>query len=480
MVEETATSKTQFQETIESPRKRRWLTVLRSLAEPERLTIILLLSAVSFICFYVNWGLYRSFSLRFTEDHSIFNQVFFNLVTRANFAMTVIEADTFLAIHFTPILVLLAPLYAPFQTPVFLLFVAACAMGATGFLICLIAREVTGSRGAGIVACLLFLCHASTTQIYFTGFRDTLVGLPLISLALLFYVRGSFCPFAVSLVLTCLCKEDMALSVLGFAFVAIVQRRGWNWAVFPLVFSVSYFFAVAGWLMPALRDDHSAVRFAGARFGEFAHLGATPGEIVKTLFLQPLNTWKMFTGTEELGFYRDILEPLAYLPALAPEVLLVPLGAWLLCVLPEPTYFSNIGWYYHAPILPFAMTAVFVALKRIERLEVAARLRWWTKRPGRRYYSIPVGLCVLAVISLSRSDNVVRAIGRRMSSIGAVESPFHQALLQIPKHASVSAQWAFLAYLSSREKIFQFDRVNSADWVVLNPEKDYYPVSAGV
>ena len=146
-------------------------------------------------------------------------------------------------------------------------------------------------------------------------------------------------------------------------------------------------------------------------------------------------------------YLAGLLVPVAFLPVLAPGVLLLAVQLPLNLVSSWP-YARDIRYHYVAPVIPF----VFLALVRVLERRTAAR--------GRAIAWAALGAGVLAGQVWFASPWLLPRPGQvwwRGLAVDAEERRSVKALLaRIPKGAAVSAHYRFLPHLARRSRLYMF------------------------
>jgi len=128
-------------------------------------------------------------------------------------------ADTGMAYHFMPLFYLLAPLYALFRSPVFLMIVGPLCLSLPALPFYHLARKRTGSALIGLLVAAAWLLLPSVSRLPFAntyGFQAIYPALPFIALAITLAHLGRWRWSCVCLGLALLCKETVCGFGLGW------------------------------------------------------------------------------------------------------------------------------------------------------------------------------------------------------------------------------------------------------------------------
>ncbi|MFA6307515.1 MAG: DUF2079 domain-containing protein [Patescibacteria group bacterium] len=172
-------------------------------------------------------------------DLTIFNQVFFNTSNGRLFAMT-FNLNNYLADHFTPIIILLLPLYKLWPSPQILLIMQSIILALCAWPIYKIAKKVINNKliSLGIIFLwfINFLLHnANLFEFHFLSFA-----IFFIFWAFYFYYSHNYKLWLLFFVLALLVREDIGFILLGFSILAFLDKRSAKWLFTPIL-GILYF-----------------------------------------------------------------------------------------------------------------------------------------------------------------------------------------------------------------------------------------------
>ncbi|MGZ6390589.1 MAG: DUF2079 domain-containing protein [Ktedonobacterales bacterium] len=443
------------------------------------------------------FALHDSFST-FAEDLGIMDQTLWNTIHGHFMRQTIcnpigdqncLGIVSRFAIHFEPILALLAPLYliVPSVKTLVVLQVFAVASGVVP--VYLLAARRLHHAAWGVAFVLLYLLHPSLQAVTLSVFHPESLAAPI--LLWTFYclaVRRYRTALSLCIV-ALLCKETLALDVcmLGI-YVALILRR--RTAGIALIFMSLATLALALTLM------HRA-----------SPLGYSPvAPRLSGLYQQPLQTiGNVLLDPQRRAYPVRLLAPVGFLPLLSPWTLLIAIPSFLINIFSSnPLMFSG-GYQYNADIVPvliaasidglaWALPVVQRSWRRLAQIIRSARFSRVVPSPSSASRlpipsAVVVGVVVLATIlplSSFRSQAGVSqawaAFFRPQSHWPAVTShdTLGAELMQgIPASSSVSAQSMLAPHLSERYRVYQFPSGESnADYIVLDVSRgSFYPFS---
>ncbi|MBN1772515.1 MAG: DUF2079 domain-containing protein [Deltaproteobacteria bacterium] len=318
--------------------------------------------------------------------------------------------NTFLAEHFSPILLLLTPLYALYQDPLTLQLVMAASMAGTGWLLFRLAEETLDDAWLGLAFAVAWLLLPATLQAQWHGFKMDLLEPPLVVGAVLAARRGSGRWFLLCIALLWATKEDacVATAVLGlWAWLAHGFRR---LGPAVIVLSAAYGVVVMGWVLPAYTMFQEPGTFYGGfdpehyKFARhFSHLGPTLGSAMLRALLNPLYVLGYLFSEDRLGSVLKLLAPLGFLGLWGGWVNLLLFVPALEMLLASFNFMYQLDIYYACVPMALAFPAAIFGLARLRR-RLAARPRLRDRLPPERLRAAVAGYLVAAVLMLDGTD----------------------------------------------------------------------------
>lgn len=250
-----------------------------------------LLTGMAALCFLVFalLAVVAYYRFRYHSDLGLYNQVLWSSV-RGDFYHTTLEEKSIGSYyHISPFLGLLLPFYALFQSPATYLVLRSLALALAAVPMFFCARRLTGSALAGLLLAAAFLLHPEIAAQHFTSGYEVVFGAAPFLAAFYFFLDRRPGWFIFFLVLTLSVREDFVPVAFGFAVLALIRRRTLFWVGAPLVLGIAWQAAVLFIFSQTI--DHWMF---GLYYG---HLGATPGEALRTLFNEPMyvlrETWRL-------------------------------------------------------------------------------------------------------------------------------------------------------------------------------------------
>ncbi len=322
------------------------------------------------------WLAYRKYSL-FTndsEDASLFVNTFWSTL-HGRFFWNYMLGSSFFGDHTDWFMVPLLPIYWLAPHPATLLLLQSAFIAASAVPIYLLARDALEDVSAAWCMTVAFLFFPPIVSQHVNQIHDTQFILVFLLFAFYFYHHQRFGLFTLFLVLSCLGKENVPLTLMMFGVYALVQRRHWKWVITPWLVS-----GIALWLsfkviMPCFRGP-----IPYRSFSYFGTLGDTPMAVLERLVKNPpLLFAALLTARNILYFWRLVQPAGVVFPFLSMPVILA-LPDLMVNLLVQNTALKSVRWHYNLTIGAFLFVAVIFSLKKLSG--------WLTRRYGPAHYAL--------------------------------------------------------------------------------------------
>lgn len=448
------------------------------------------------------------------EDLAIMDQAIWSLLHGALFRQTVcnILTDTNcyglagisrFAIHYEPILFPISLLYALWADPKTLLVFQTLVVASGAFPAFWLARLRLRSAWAAAPFALLYLLYpAQLYALTFDFHAETLTAALLLFAIYFLYIRKTLWCF-VFIILALACKEEIAGIVAMLGLWALLLQRRWRVGLGMFVLAI-------GWTGVGLL----VVRFASPighslLASRYSYLGNSVPQVIGNILTHPLSMIQDHVlEANHMQYLRGLLAPAAYLPVLAPWILVLAAPTLALNLLSSNPGMYSGRYQYNAeivPILVFAAieaTVLIVWVTRwfllamsegravgIDRVEeepaVSSPSGWWRG-------ATPVSLARIGVLGLVLFFLLARLYVTTNVYNGYNPVPYSPGFLwprvtahnrlaerfikEIPADASVTTQTELGPHLSERKEIYLFPYgVGYAQYIFLDASGFYYP-----
>ncbi|NHC13141.1 DUF2079 domain-containing protein [Motilibacter deserti] len=349
--------------------------------------------------------------------------------------------------HFSPILVLLAPLYWVWDDPRMLILAQAGLIAVSICVAWVIARRVLGPGIAYAVAVATGLAWP-LQEASVVGFHEVVFAVPLILLAcerLQARRPGQAAAWAASLMLV---KEDMGFVTVMFG--VLLALRGWR--------KLGVWLAVAGLAGAYLSTSVIVPAFYGH--------GSPDGDYYEAFFAalpNPVDTFEVvFSPVQKEQTVLWLLAPFAFLPLASPVVLLTLPQLGERAISSNPNHWG-LEQHYNAVLLPVLVVAAVEAARRLPR-------RW---RQAFAAYA------VLAAVVLCAKFPFADLADRETWRLDAHEQAAAQAVALVPAGVTVEADNEIGPHLADRGTVLLLDKTpRDAPWVVVDVARSSFPIDS--
>lgn len=359
------------------------------------------------------------------------------------------------ALHISPVLFALLPVYAVAPDHLTLLILRDIALAAAAWPLYTIARD----RMGGAVAIAALLLYLSNPIIVSQGLSAFYL-LQLAPLALFFalraYLRKQFKVFLLWMLAGLTLREDVAITFAGFGVLALLQRYPLRWVLAGAAVPVFWWGFATLVALPAfgrLGKNSFDVALAG---GSETPLGA-----YRVLLTEPGWILEAFAN-DGAQYLLRLLAWAAYVGPFGAEGVLAAPGAAAHLFLGRVSI-DGLDVYSRFAVLPASALVAASVL-------VVARLR--ARRP-----SVPPGFwvsCLLLLPAVSVLDGNKDLVQRTLIQLATENDrdALTEALALIPEDASVAAPQYALPHLANRPKLYYLEEL----YMYPDPSPEYYLV----
>ena len=387
-------------------------------------------------------------------DLAIINNVFYNSSLGHFFALS-IHPPTYLGDHFSPILFIILPFYYLARQPLTLAFLQTLTMSLAAWPIYLITKNILNRQWAWIFA-LAWLINPFVQNITLFEFSFLPFAVLLIFWTFYFYQKNRFWPFILFCFLSLLVREDVALVIFVFGWLAWLDKKKVRWQIWPIIISVAYF------ILAIKINGHFAQAGSYKFLLYYSWLGNSFGDIIKNCLLQPWRLLPQIFSPGSLVVFMALLLPTAYLPLWRSRYLWLSGIIYLQLVLGTNWHWVGMILYtqYSSLLLPGIFiawifgTKKFLANTTLEK----TRLKFLVQEKP-----LLKMIIITTVIYASLSFGPLLTGAGYIFSQGLKKNPIDlindEAIKQIPRQAPVAATYQLMTPLSSRPNIYSLNYV---------------------
>lgn len=391
-----------------------------------------------------------------TWDMGIFDQIMWNSAHGRWMQNSIEETSNHLGVHMSPWLFALVPGYFLFPTPYYLLILQTLGLGLGTIPLYFLGLKILQSRKGALAIAGAYLLYPSLHWINLFDFHSVAFFVPLFLAGFYFMQEGRWRPAIIFLALAASTKENAILVVmfLGLYMVFLPSKGGFLnkkrlAGILIAIFSLTYFIVAIKIVMPY---------FGGGllRFDRYAALGATPQEVIKNVFANPVLAVSVIFSGQKLFYLFVLFAPLVLYPLLSWRALflLLPGLAQNLLTSYGPQFSGQ--FQYDAILLPGLFIGALYGLRWL-------RLKW----PA--YKNIFVWVLVFASMAMFLWRSPVNPITFPYGLFGdqPIWRAYRQMVEMVPDGASVAAHTNLVPHLSQRQNIFMLGAEPFAPDVIL-------------
>lgn len=346
------------------------------------------------------------------------------------------------------------PLFCLFPKPDLLFFLQTFALVSGGVAVFWLARLNLEKRWQQILCVVIYLIYPRLRSVNLYDFHPDVFSVPLLLFAIVFFQKDRLGPCGILLMMACLVKETVCLSV-GFFGIYILFQKGFrrkNWTLvgsLAVLVGFGSFWLYRGVYLKTLPQGDTQIYYYG-------WLGTN----LKDVLTYPLRHPRKFLTTclspARLRYISGIFTPLGFLPLLASSYLFMTIPTWGYLMAREPFLFT-IYEHHPADLIPFLFAAFIFGYKR---------LLMWTRADKGGWLSAKSHLVTLGVVafSLCNYGTPETAILHTYLYKRAMYAPFIKFVHQLPHESSVASNWGYyLPTVADHSYVFQWADINQVE-----------------
>lgn len=367
-----------------------------------------------------------------------------------------------LAVHADFLMVLMAPLYMLWSNPKMLVLVQTIVVCLGALPLFWIAADKLKSQKLALLFALGYLLYPPLQRMMLHDFHAVALSTTFLLFAYWYMTKEQYGPFVVSAVLAGLGKEHIWITIgLMGVYVAIRNKRVLSGLVIAVV-GFAMFYYLFWHAIPAVTPtkQHFALQY-------LSDFGDNQNTILKHILGNPVSVLRTMILPDRLWYYAQLLIPVAFLPLLAPWVLVFSAHSWVINALSTNNLMRQIDYQYTSDITPFLFVAAiegFIVIRSFILRNVAGRKR-------KRLSGVVAGILVTAIAASVIVWGEL-PLGIQSRFLYFISPQPEKAMMEhveasIPSVYTVSATNNIGAHFSEREFLYNFP-VNalSADYAV--------------
>jgi len=385
-------------------------------------------------------------------DLGIFNQVLWNMIHGKFFAYS-FNPYSYLVDHRAWFLLLIAPLYALWPSPLFLLFLQAVALAGGALPLYFLTKKIFKNlplkkqQAVSYLTIIFYLLNPVVLSMNFFEFHDLALGIPFIFWLWLSLEKKHLKMAGLLSFVLLLIREELALMLMGLGILLLGQalkqkdKKQLYFGLGLIVISALWFVLMM-FVGSAVSPEHTAKFFVF-----YAWLGNTPQAGMQFILLHPFITISHLFVSDHVLVLILLFTTFGFLPMFKPKFLLPALCPLLLYFLIDQSLLSAIfKSHYSASIIPWFFIAALYGLQKI--------FDWHSPRLKKINQPLLIIFLVWLTTHLILLNPGWGLIQEYKNNLWQNTQEYQLFVAQIKPQDSVLASSAFYPQLSQRENIF--------------------------
>jgi len=387
--------------------------------------------------------------------------------------------NTRLGWHFTPLLYFLAPGYALWPSPVYLMVCGPLLLHLPAIPIYFLARRLSGSFGIGWLFAIAWLEHPSLGRMVYSntyGFAWVYMSIPLLTFLLTAFFTERRRTSIVLLLLVWFCEETTTAVTLGLGVCLALFTPRRKTGLLIVGGSIVYFLLCVQVFIP-----YFSATGRYDRLDLFGDLGKSVLDLALSAFAKPEAFFGRLFRSQGLYFIVTLIVPMALLPLRGWRVALATLPTLALVLLLQNSEWLSIKFWHQATILPVFFVACIVGATKTSpaNSQRTRTMRFLCGNSNASRADLCRGFAAAAILRgcfghyfygfspVSRSyaayanDPFLQAPDTRRPVIQRLRS-------EIPRERTILATERVAAHFTDYRRLYTGRRVKPADYVVID------------
>lgn len=426
--------------------------------------LIVIVYAIYFSAFTVS----RHFAfMTQSYDLSVFTQALWNTINGNILGITVHPPfNNFLQVHFAPSLLLIAPIYYLWKSPILLLVIQSCIIASGAYPIYKLSSKDHNNSSMGIVFAVAYLFFPAIQAANLYDFHGITLAAPLLAWTWYFASNNYWKRYAVTGVVSLGFREEAVIVLMGMAILLIVKNISKKWGYRTLVYCFLWLSLVYVISFPVNGSSTNAHNHFKNRFD----LGDTPTEAINLMVSSPeLLTQRIFT-TEKIYYLINIFATTGFLSIFAWESIVL-LGPYLFLNLMSTflLYYSPAQAHYNAILATFIVITASIGAKNLIGLMIRNSL----EKINLVKFTISIFVIMLSIGYQFRVAHLPFSSYFKWPVITNREIIGDKIARSIPQDASLLVQDHLAPHTSNREELFIIPQKVDADFIFFDSYSNF-------
>jgi uncharacterized membrane protein len=346
-----------------------------------------------------------------------------------------------LAFHADFILILFAPVYLLWESPVVLLLAQSVIVGLGAIFLYLISDYVLKNKNVSLALAFAYLINPALSWSVLFDFHPVTLATTFLLAAVYFFLKKNYKFFLCFALLAALTKEQVwfIIALFGPLIFFFHKKRLLGFLVFAVPLII--FYMLVWHIMPYAAGSNE---YFGLSYFNDENASATG--ILKDAAMAPDKTYAKIIDEERSGYLKALFAPLGYLPLIFPFWLVFASADILLNLLSDKEELHFIYYHYTATITPFLFLCAIYAIRfikiYIKEIYIISYIAFFSLFGASTYGPLPGSL-----------DPSVDTIDSFVSPLPYKEE-IKSKLSEIPANKSIAVPNNLGGFMSHREKIY--------------------------
>lgn len=410
-----------------------------------RLKIILYVEILLFVLVFSYLSILRHNRINSAMyDLGLFDQLIYNLA-HGRFFESSIKGFNYLGDHFSPILIIFAPLYWIWEDVRILLIAQAFIVSLSGYFAGMLAYQITKNIRLSSAFALSILGNANVMLIVLFDFHPETLTIPIFMFILLKFHQEDNIGVFIASIFALLIKEDVSITIALMGLVFAIIKRDPKYLMLSALGSIYFVLAIKVFI-PYFRP--SIYKGDYLYLERYSYLGGSIKEVIRSIISNPLYPVIKMYRWSKLKVLLRLFYPTLFLSFLSPVYLIVILPIlyinWIANYGPQ----FSLKYQYLNVVIPFIIGSSIYGYLRLNKLLKDIRMEI-VKKNLDSIVSLAMILFVIGNIIILYNTTTAYNYFRK----NYYESSFYEVKKMIPEKASLATINTFGPHFTHRERI---------------------------
>lgn len=268
---------------------------------------------------------------------------------------------TYLRYHLQPVYLLVVPAYYFIRSNLVFYFIQTAVIALGALPIYWIASEKMRNKGYGVMFSFVYLVYPSVHNCTMYGFHFEELTIGLAPFAFYALIKHKRVLFVLLCLLMMMVKENIAAMVCMFGVYAFFRGERIV-GVFVALVSAVWFYLCIYVIIPNFTPPGDITY----SHSFFSNLVGTKDSSFQTVLINMMGLiTSILSDPFKATFLFHLIAPLAFLPLLAPDVLIIALPIFAQLLFSGYVRFHSISIFYQSAVLPFVLIAAIYGFQRL-------------------------------------------------------------------------------------------------------------------